>query len=395
MEENNLLLNVRDQYTQKLQDALAIGLYEGLKQMWDMAKQTAHSGEVYREFQNNLKNVKKWNTNIVQGEHKRIISRSKCEWIDDLIKQVFKLNTQYLASVDSRTALMRIKVSIPDTPTFIHECYVNVARKFWLNVPLLEDRSMKITKIAELGNYELALSLIKDAILNTVMENVPMKELAQESLQPHSDSEADDSADDNDRHYGILDDGDDKYNNDAGDGDDGNGIDDDSADYSRRSPAQPVTPSRTYRMSPESEAVPSMGSKPGSLKYTNTPPPSRTSSMRSLNDPSRTFSESLFENRPSSSGPSSRPSSKPSSRPSSRPSSKPSSRPSSSRPSPSRSSPSSDATRLTPPVKPDLETVEEMNERRKRTPSPSTPPAADREHPDDEMHFFSDADSQA
>lgn len=164
--------------------------------MWDMAKHSAQSGEVYREFQSNLKNVKMWNQNIVQREHKRIVERSKCEWADDLIKQVFKLNTQYLASVDSRTALMRIKVSVPDTPTFIHECYVNVARTFWVNVPLLEDRPHRITKIAELANYDRALVLIKEAIQTTIMENVPMKDLAQESLQAYSESEHDDSASD-------------------------------------------------------------------------------------------------------------------------------------------------------------------------------------------------------
>src|ERR1700712_4787306 len=112
MGENDVLLNVCNQYTLRLQEAIVIGLYEGLTHMWDMAKKRASSGEVYKEFQNNLRNVKRWNQTIVQGECKRIIDRSKCEWIDDLLKQVFKLNTQYLASVDSRTALMRIKVSV-------------------------------------------------------------------------------------------------------------------------------------------------------------------------------------------------------------------------------------------------------------------------------------------
>lgn len=201
MDDNSLLFNVCNKYTAKLQETILIGLYEGLKQMWDLAKVNGgESGEVYREFQNNLKNVKKWNQDIVLGEFKRIVERSKCEWLDDLIKQVFKLNTQYLASVDSRTALMRIKVSIPDTPTFIHECYVNIARAFWLNVPLLEDRPQKINKFSELENFEKAKVLIKEAIMSTIMENVPMRELAHESLQVHSESEPDldDDADDHD-----------------------------------------------------------------------------------------------------------------------------------------------------------------------------------------------------
>lgn len=397
MDENNLLLNVRNQYTLRLQEAIAIGLYEGLKQMWDMAKRTANSGEVYREFQNNLKNVKKWNQSIVQSEYKRIVERSKCEWIDDLIKQVFKLNTQYLASVDSRTALMRIKVSVPDTPTFLHEAYVNVARAFWLNVPLLEDRPVKITKLQELANFERAKALIYEAIQTTIMENVPMRELTQESLQPPSESDEQSGDEDYaERLQNLIDDDDDK-----------------PFTAPAHSPASSVRSMRSFHDQDDKNSPPS------STRQSSSPPQDARSpapSERSAKSPAPS------ERSAKSPAPAERSGKSPAHSERSAKSPAPSERSERSARSPfpfekfggaSAAHESPDAweprrddggdsarisswqddilrqsgeSRQVTPVKPDLQTVENMDDR------PISPNASPRDRRDDEIHFFSDAD---
>ena len=401
MSESDVLFNVKNQYTQKLREALATGLYEGLKSLWDSTKHSSFPGEVYAKFQNNLTKVPKWNQDIVQREYKRIVDRSNCEWMDDLIKHVFKLETQYTASVDSRTALLRIKMTVPDTPSFIHQCYVNVARAFYLHVPLMEDRSQKITKLQELTNYELARAIIYEEITRTVTQNIPMKELSEESLSPHSESEPEDF------------DGSDDVD------------DDDHLDHMSKSHDSPrrthdnspiespggkhhTLPSRFARHTPDKDTRPSSPrhspshdaslSKPSHDAFSARPSPSHSvSSSRpspshsvSSSGPSPSHEASSSMLSASSLPEPSLPQDFSSARPSqpddtfafkSGPSSRSSSRSSEKRlPSPDNSAESWERLFADSPVKPQLETVQQM-----ASPSPNS-------RRDKEIHFFSDAD---
>ena len=57
----NILVDAKEQYTQELSSILQPRLYEGISKLYDEAENEA-------EFQNLLRNIPKWNQNIIEDE---------------------------------------------------------------------------------------------------------------------------------------------------------------------------------------------------------------------------------------------------------------------------------------------------------------------------------------
>ena len=125
-------------------------------------------------FQNLLNNIPKWSSQIVESERDRIINSSGCNYLDDLLTCIHI--TQLKALTISRVGIKQKKLDlqIPNLDTFIHKTYINVARKIYINVYLFQKDILPLE--IQKNNRELEL-IIKEAILNTVRENIPIDNL--------------------------------------------------------------------------------------------------------------------------------------------------------------------------------------------------------------------------
>jgi hypothetical protein len=70
----------------------------------------------------------------------------------------------------------KINIDIPDLHKFIHKMYINVARKIYVNIYLFE-KNIKPLQVQK-NNRELEL-LIKECILNTIRESIPIEHILQ------------------------------------------------------------------------------------------------------------------------------------------------------------------------------------------------------------------------
>ena len=61
------------------------------------------------------------------------IQISSCDWLDDLITAVFISHTKILTSIGTNSNNSNIDLVIPKITTFIHKCYINIAREIWKN----------------------------------------------------------------------------------------------------------------------------------------------------------------------------------------------------------------------------------------------------------------------
>ena len=188
----NYISIARDEYTKILIYKLYPAIYQGLKSIWEDAKRVAKPHDVYSEFQNRLTRVRKWNQEVIDNEYRRIVDKTQCDFLDDLIKRVFVINTQIMAAANIRHVdpTKKIKVKVPKGDKFIHQCYKECARAFFENALIMEDRpGAKTGRIEQLKNLQKANRLIMTCIENTIRNELPIENLLRDNMDDDADGE--------------------------------------------------------------------------------------------------------------------------------------------------------------------------------------------------------------
>jgi hypothetical protein len=125
-------------------------------------------------FQNLICRVPKWNNTIIEEERKRIIERSGCNYLEDLISCVHVIQLKILTCIRVGNKQKKIDISIPKLDDFIHKIYINAARKVYTNVYLFEKNISPLQQ--QKNNRELEI-IVQEAILMAVRESIPTEEI--------------------------------------------------------------------------------------------------------------------------------------------------------------------------------------------------------------------------
>jgi hypothetical protein len=150
----------------------------GFNGIWKEAYGTAakhnEKGKYLMTFQNYLTQIPKWSQAIVQAEVERIVEKSGCNYLEDLLSCVHVIQLKALSCMRVGTRQKKVDIDIPSLPTFVHNLYTNCARKIYTNVYLFETDvpSLQIQK----NNRELEL-IIRECIMNTIRESVPTEQI--------------------------------------------------------------------------------------------------------------------------------------------------------------------------------------------------------------------------
>ena len=149
-------------------------IIEGIRSIyneaWKMCVDTSEAGKYLMTFQNLLARIPKWNTIIVEEERKRIIERSGCNYLEDLITCVHIIQLKVLTCIRVGNKQKQIDISIPKLDTFIHKIYIHTARKAYTNVYLFE-KNINPLQIQKNGR-ELEI-IVQECILTTIRESIP------------------------------------------------------------------------------------------------------------------------------------------------------------------------------------------------------------------------------
>lgn len=177
--DHHYLIVARQEYTSVLVDLLYRPLYVGIKSIWDDAKENYPRSEVYGRFQDKLLKIPRWNQTVITTEHRRIVDKTKCDYLDNLIRKVFVLHTQLLAATSSQPN-RKVSLSVPRTDNFIHKCYEMCGRAFFENPYLMEDRPGTFDTRKRVRNLQESNAIIKDGICTTIRTLLPVSNLLQE-----------------------------------------------------------------------------------------------------------------------------------------------------------------------------------------------------------------------
>ena len=168
----------RNEWCNRLVSIFSPLVVEGIKSIfneaWKMCLETDEISKYLMTFQNLLSLVPKWNTVIVEEEKKRIIERSGCNYLEDLITCVHIIQLKVLTCIRVGSKQKNIDISIPKLDHFIHKVYIHVARKIYMNVYLFE-KNISPLQVQKNGR-ELEL-IIQECIMTTIRESIPTEEI--------------------------------------------------------------------------------------------------------------------------------------------------------------------------------------------------------------------------
>jgi hypothetical protein len=151
---------------------------EGMKSIfnesWKLCLDNDEVNKYLMTFQNLLSRGPKWNNIIVEEERKRIIERSGCNYLEDLITCVHIIQLKVLTCIRVGNKQKKIDISIPKLDTFIHKVYINAARKIYMNVYLFEKNINPLQM--QKNNRELE-TIVQECILMAIRESIPTESI--------------------------------------------------------------------------------------------------------------------------------------------------------------------------------------------------------------------------
>ena len=168
----------KNEWCSRLLSIITPLVIEGIKSIFDesikVCKENNELSKYLMTFQLFLSRVPKWNSMIVEDERKRIIERSGCNYLEDLIACVHIIQLKVLTCIRVGNKQKQIDISIPKLDNFIHKVYIQVARKVYVNVYLFEKQ---ITPLQGQKNGRELEIIVQECIMTTIRESIPTEDI--------------------------------------------------------------------------------------------------------------------------------------------------------------------------------------------------------------------------
>jgi phage terminase small subunit len=144
------------------------------QESYTLCKKSKQKEKYLMTFQNLLVRVPKWNEEIIDKEKQRIVAKSNCNYMEDIITCVHIIQLKCMTAMRVGMKQKKIDIDVPKLNVFIHKCYINVARSVYNNVYLYE---IKTKSLEKQKNRRLVELLVQECILNTIRSNIPIEEI--------------------------------------------------------------------------------------------------------------------------------------------------------------------------------------------------------------------------
>ena len=180
----------RNEWCGRLVTLLSPLVIEGIKSIfnesWKMCSDSGEMSKYLMTFQNLLARVPKWNSVILEEEKTRIIERSGCNYLEDLITCVHIIQLKVLTCIRVGNKQKKIDISIPKLDHFLHRVYIHAARKVYSNVYLFE-RNISDLQVQK-HHRELEI-MVQECILTAIRESIPTESIIRAYLDENQEEE--------------------------------------------------------------------------------------------------------------------------------------------------------------------------------------------------------------
>ena len=166
----SVLVDAKREYTKQLIQVIRPYLLTGVLSIYDEAfnvcQENKESDLTMLTFQELLGEVPKWNNVMIVDETERIVTDSKCDYLEDLLTAVFVCHTKILTTVRVTNKDRKINLKIPCVENFVHQVYIEMAREFWKHPYLLNP--LDVSKLEYQQNLKKAETLIHECLESTI-----------------------------------------------------------------------------------------------------------------------------------------------------------------------------------------------------------------------------------
>ena len=184
------LHEARNEWCSRLVSIFTPLVVEGVKSIfneaWKLCVETDEVNKYLMTFQNLLSRIPKWNSVIVEEERKRIVERSGCNYLEDLITCVHIIQLKVLTSIRVGNKQKKIDIAIPKLDAFIHKVYIHVARKVYSNVYLFEKNILPLSIQKNMRELEM---MVQECILTAIRESIPTEDIIRAYMDESTEHE--------------------------------------------------------------------------------------------------------------------------------------------------------------------------------------------------------------
>jgi len=174
----NVLSEAKNEYSSRLLNILTplviLGIKSILSEAVDLCDENNEEEKYLMTFQNFLSRVPKWNSIIIKEETKRIVSESKCPYLEDLLTCVHITQLKILTSIRVSNQQKKIEIDIPKLQDFLHNVYIEYARKLYSNIYLFEKDIMPLEYQKNMREAEI---ICRECILRVIRDSMPIEQI--------------------------------------------------------------------------------------------------------------------------------------------------------------------------------------------------------------------------
>ncbi len=186
----NVLSEAKNEYSSRLVTILTPLIIEGIKSIfkeaYELCNKNDETNKYLMTFQNFLTRIPRWNQQIINEETKRIIQRSRCSYLEDILTCVHITQLKILTSIRVSSRQKKVSIDIPKLPDFIHKVYIEMARKLYENVYLFEARIVPLQQQKNMRECEI---ICRECILAVVQASMPIEQILRAYIDQDEEEE--------------------------------------------------------------------------------------------------------------------------------------------------------------------------------------------------------------
>ncbi len=177
----------KSEYTTQLCQYLVPSIQQYFLDLLEDARQKeAEAKHVLIMFQTLLEGISEWNADKVQRETTLIATKSRCDYLDELMTAVFIAHTKVLSAIRLTTKQKKLQITIPKLEHFLHRTLTECARLLWSNTYLF---STSAPTIERQKNLRLIENMLHEGVLQGIRGMLPVKSILREYLKEDAEDE--------------------------------------------------------------------------------------------------------------------------------------------------------------------------------------------------------------
>ena len=177
---------VKQSLRENLARTLVPHVADGLWSVYDSAKSACDRNKqpekTLQTFQNLLTRIPQWTDEILNTEVERILTASKCDYIEDLLLGVFVSYIRAFAALQQADAThVQIDFDRPSLAVFVHGFYKLAARKSWSNAYLF--KTIGTSSEQQARNRRDIETMLETTLSETIDSFIPWRTISKAYFQ--------------------------------------------------------------------------------------------------------------------------------------------------------------------------------------------------------------------